>query len=398
MATAGFMTHMRAKLAGEIPARELEAFRSAGAAAYESLLAVEDRRAALAAAGTPIGDVERSTRILFLAHWCAFANQQLGEAFLEADYEYDPATVGYVPPVTAEQATAFFGEVEGWLRRARRAEADAQYQLDVRLPSTLPGWVDVEPCPMAHLHAMISAARRLIEHAEIAVDDLRKLGGDRLEHFGKIDAELQAAKHSAQYADGLHGELHGGRAGRDLHDRVEQSSKLAVEGAYLVGQLAAMPELAAGDLGAGTAAAGAGALPGPGTPGFDPWCLTDPKMRSVWERDRAAVSAVDTLWRYDPAPRETLTVQAQIDAAARRGDIELSGAGHYYCCPWAPIYRVVNPVKIGGKRLLRGQTFTFDVSAEEVAEGGEFKREILVAQFSPTNEVDYCNPDAGGHG
>ena len=47
--------------------------------------------------------------------------------------------------------------------------------------------------------------------------------------------------------------------------------------------------------------------------------------------------------------------------------------------------------------MRRGQTFTFDVSAEEMAEGGEFKREILIANFTTTNKVDYCNPEEGGH-
>ena len=34
--------------------------------------------------------------------------------------------------------------------------------------------------------------------------------------------------------------------------------------------------------------------------------------------------------------------------------------------------------------------FTFAVSAEELAEGGGFKREILVANFQPS--IDYCLP------
>ena len=34
---------------------------------------------------------------------------------------------------------------------------------------------------------------------------------------------------------------------------------------------------------------------------------------------------------------------------------------------------------------------------ELIAEGGAFKRDLLVGPFSPTNDVDYCDPDAGGH-
>ena len=50
------------------------------------------------------------------------------------------------------------------------------------------------------------------------------------------------------------------------------------------------------------------------------------------------------------------------------------------------------PVTIAGQRLDPIQEFTFDVSAEEISEGGEFKRGLLVGQFHPTDRVDYCIP------
>lgn len=40
------------------------------------------------------------------------------------------------------------------------------------------------------------------------------------------------------------------------------------------------------------------------------------------------------------------------------------------------------------------QQFTFDVSAEEIAEGGEFARRLLPGPFHPTSKVDYCDPTA----
>ncbi len=52
---------------------------------------------------------------------------------------------------------------------------------------------------------------------------------------------------------------------------------------------------------------------------------------------------------------------------------------------------------IGGRRLPSGQQFTADVSAEELAEGGAFKRELLLGSFTPTDRIDYCDPAGGGH-
>lgn len=124
---------------------------------------------------------------------------------------------------------------------------------------------------------------------------------------------------------------------------------------------------------------------------------------SSWKRDRAAVAAITSLWEYDPDPAATLAIQAEINAALARGDIEYARdrdgqlKGNYFCCPWSAVYRVINPLAIGGTWLRRNQEFTFDVSAEEMGEGGEFKREILKGNFSPTDRVDYCDPESGGH-
>lgn len=43
------------------------------------------------------------------------------------------------------------------------------------------------------------------------------------------------------------------------------------------------------------------------------------------------------------------------------------------------------------------QQFTLDVSGEELANGGAFRREILIGPFIPTDDVDYCDPTGGGH-
>ena len=54
-------------------------------------------------------------------------------------------------------------------------------------------------------------------------------------------------------------------------------------------------------------------------------------------------------------------------------------------------------MRIGGRNLRVMEQFAYDVSAEEIAEGGEFARRIEVGPFMPTSTVDYCDPRAGGH-
>jgi len=139
----------------------------------------------------------------------------------------------------------------------------------------------------------------------------------------------------------------------------------------------------------------------PGAREFDRWCLTDPATRARWQRDKRAVRAIDLLWAYDPDPTATLIIQAEIDAALSAGEIVATTnqgrtLGHYYCCPWSAVYQVRRPVRIGRQRPHAMEQFVFDVSGEEIAEGGKFVRRIVRGPFHDTKEIDYCDP-RGGH-
>jgi hypothetical protein len=92
-------------------------------------------------------------------------------------------------------------------------------------------------------------------------------------------------------------------------------------------------------------------------------------------------------------------LQAQIDAAVSSGAAESASStlGHYFCCPWSAIYVVRRPVVIGGRLLRPGEQLTLDVSAEKIASGERFERQILLGPFHRTHEVDYCDPADGGH-
>ena len=54
-------------------------------------------------------------------------------------------------------------------------------------------------------------------------------------------------------------------------------------------------------------------------------------------------------------------------------------------------------LRIGGQRLRTMQQFTFDVSAEGLAKGERFRREILLGPFTLTDDLDYCDPTGEAH-
>jgi len=386
----GLVGRLYARLQGEIPATELEAYRRAGSDVYALVADLEGDRADGALEGLDAWSVSETMQAALLCGWNAFALQVLGDRLLEADYESAPSTVGFVPPVTAEQALAFYGQVSGWLSRARQARASASFRLDVELPAALPGWSEVEPCPRAHLAAMRSAVDQLRRHTSAAMAGfhMNVADADRKRAHDRIDELLAEAEAAASYAD----RLWAPNVPASVHEAIEGQAKLAVERFYEAGQLLCMPRLAQTPVRRPTQAAGR-RIPGPGQPGFDPWCLTDPATRSHWKTDPKARAAITALWANDPDPGQTLAIQAQIESAAERGDIEeLPGVGPYYCCPWATIRLVKRAVILGGRSLGALEQFTYDVSAEEMAEGGPFVRRIFVGQFRPTDEVDYCIP------
>jgi len=392
------MTRLVARLGGEVSAETLEAYRRAGLGVYDLLSAAEARRAELAA--TPGSAVDHATRCFLACTWNAFALQSLGDAFVDADYSANPRTVGFVPPITKEQALAFYGEVEQWMGHGDAAQVDPSIKLPISLPAQLPGFVEVEPCPSEHLQAMLAAARKLREHAETAILDAEKLPGASSDQLAELRALLASAGNAADYAERLYGD---GEVGQELHERIERSVKEALGAYYVAGQLAAMPDLV-GRRPMPASVTGAGRhLPGSGEPGFDPWCLTDPRSRERWQKDRKARAAIDALWSFDPDPRATLDLQAEVDAALAADYVSYASdrsgrrLGNYFCCPWSAVYLTTRRLTVGGRRLRAGQQFVVDVSAEEMAEGGAFKRDLLLGNFNPTDRVDYCDPREGGH-
>ena len=367
----------------EVSAADLEAYRAAGAAVYQFLDHV--------GAGFDPSSASDVERLRVLCSWVAFALQSAGDALVDSDYDSDPSTVGFVPEVTRRQAMSFYLEVADWVSAAGEAAADPAFGLAMPIPTRWPAWVEVDPCPRPHLAAMVATAQRLSERV-LLLAKLDGTDGAYGQAAGRIAQLLAGGDARRDRAVAL---WQGGARSIEAHENIETLVKEAIASYFLAGQLMAMPDLAAKVSPAEpvTASRGRGVSPAPGQPAFDLWCLTDPASRQRFRRDRAARRALDMLWRYDPDPSRTLGVQAEIDGAADRGDITADGQGNYFCCPWSSIYQVINPVTLGGKRLRRGQQFTFDVSGEEVGRGGPFKREILVAQFQPTDEIDYCNPD-----
>lgn len=84
------MTRLAAAMHGEVAAVTVEAYRRAGASAYQDMIAADQVRADLAAAGTSLWSASAGPASQLLCTWDAFVLQTLGDELVEADYRADP--------------------------------------------------------------------------------------------------------------------------------------------------------------------------------------------------------------------------------------------------------------------------------------------------------------------
>ncbi|HEU0299896.1 MAG TPA: hypothetical protein VFR37_10585 [Longimicrobium sp.] len=380
---------LAARMQGEVSAATLEAYRRASLPVFDLMDRVERRRLECAGEGLDPWSVPPATRAAFLCAWNAFVLQTLGNDMVDADYGAEPATTGFVPPVTAHQVLAFYGQVEGWLSRGLQAVTNPDYRLDVHVPAELPPW-ESGPYPPAYVEGILRSLRSLADLAAAAMTflpDTYPDDAERRAQLNRIRQRYVAAESKARYV----ADLQGTAPTRRVHERLEPYAQDAIELFFEVGQMIADPALTLGPPGGGRTVPGtADALPG--QPGFDEWCLTDPDARLVLENNGKARRALRRMWEMDPNPARTMAIQAKIEAALLAGTVayaENDGrrVGHFDCCPWGPVYVARRQVSIDGTTVPGAQHFVYAVGAPGGTE--KFRRRILVGGFAPTTAVEY---------
>lgn len=235
--SAGIWVRVVARLRREVSVEKLEAYREAGSSVYDLLDRVQQQRDEVKVGRSP-WDADRCLQFQIAFAWNAFVLQTLGDEFVEAGQTVG----GFLPRVTAEQAMAFYGQVESWISRANQASSNTAYVPDVHLPAhLLPLWVDVIPCPHTHLAAMLAAVKSIQGRAELAVGACvaAEVPVEHERRFGQVRQRIADANTAAEYAR----HLSEGDPAQELHAEIERYVRDALEGFYLVGQMLAMPEL-----------------------------------------------------------------------------------------------------------------------------------------------------------
>jgi hypothetical protein len=227
-----------------ICAAALESYRRAGGPVFELQEWVESRRLECRIDGVDPWSVPPGTRQAWIAAWNAYVLQTLASELLEGDYRQTPATAGFVPRSTAEQALSYFREVERWVNRAQQARANPEYRLDVDVPAPLPSWRPAAPMSAAHVASLVAALRLIAHQAHNAMAFLPADSPSDEARRSQVNTLRQmhaSAEARVRYVEDL-------AAGEPVPEIRSRAGVHALEGIaqlHTLGQLVADPERAA---------------------------------------------------------------------------------------------------------------------------------------------------------
>lgn len=293
-----------------------------------------------------------------LAAWCAFVLQTYADNMLESG-----TVPGFASPEACEEAVVMYQLVGTWLGRAHAAAANSG-RLDTSVPQPLPQ--PRAPRTMGVLKAMKTTLETVQTRAGANIETLA--GDPNHDRLASMMSTVRSAIDAA-------GALTAHSVGDDLRATLAQTLQAGLNAAYEVGQLLAMPALLAKPTPASpnrvvhdSTSIG---LFLPGDPGFDPWCLVDPKGRGHKAASPQMNALLDAFWASDPDPASTLAIQAEISAAIERGDADYmpDEVGPWTRradrCPWSAVLYARTPLTIAGKQLAPGDAFFLEVGARE---------------------------------
>ncbi len=292
------------------------------------------------------------------------------QELLAADAAADPATAGYLPRVTYDQANALCHQIQPNLQHAVAALGDPAYVPDEVLPLELGPRIEAEgaPCPLAHLQGMIAAAREVREWAAGLVAQYGNAVSSAkapvpapvTAHVTALNSRLAQADSQLRFGTDLVGQVSQGDATAELREQAENSLWDALRSYFLLNQAVALPE----------------ALPvrqtsappaGPDRPHrayrdrpirpADLWRIAAPSARSEL---RGTTFGTDEMEEMSEKMGGVLSAGAQqylddAEAAVARGDASIIAA--MANCPFEPLYRARRPLDNAGAQVPAGHEF-----------------------------------------
>lgn len=263
MPAKGFLAEVResvqhfyaTEIRGEVSDANVRGYLRAASQIGDVWQQIDEQLATLLGQGTAPWEAYARMRYPLAFIRAARTHQIAVRELLAADAAADPATVGYLPRVTYDQANALCHEILPNLQHAIAALHDPAYAPDVSLPLALGSRIEAEQaCPVPHLLGMINATREVGEWAAGLIAEYRNAVAhatqpappEIAQHLTALDAELAQAASNLRFGEDLVGQLTQYGATPELHEQAEDRLWDALDGYFLLNQAVAMPELLAG--------------------------------------------------------------------------------------------------------------------------------------------------------
>lgn len=121
----------------------------------------------------------------------------------------------------------------------------------------------------------------------------------------------------------------------------------------------------------------------------DIWCMTSNLFKRDHYQEKHANQVLASMWQHDPDPTQTWQLYQEVMKLEEQGLVRPQEI-YYNACPWTNIWHAVKVVWVSNTQVQAGQDFCLHIEAEP---NSEFSRKVIVANFQPTNEIDYCDND-----
>lgn len=360
---------------------------------------IDDRLASLMSKGATAASETPWNAYAKLGYALAFiraarAYQVFLQELLAADAAADPATAGFLPRVTFDQANALAHQIQPNLQRAVAALTDPTYEPDVALPITLGPRIEAETaCPVAHLEGMIAAAREIrewaagliaeyVEAVRGAADSGAGAPPEVETHITALNSRLAQADAQLRFGTDLVGQVTQGQATPELHEQAEDNLWDAMRGYFLLNQAIALPDLLVRHRERVVKPKGRRGAKGDATRNYqdkrirpdDLWRFAAPSARSEL---RGTKFGQDEMKEMSEKMGGVLSAGAQqyldeVEEVMRRHDAIMTGA--MANCPFEPLYRANRALNIAGAHIPAGHEFHWNFHRGHLESAVRFER------------------------
>lgn len=251
-----FQRFVASGLHGEVSDATIQGYLRSAGQIEEVWQQIDDSVDALIAQGiTPWDAYAKMGYALAFVRACR-TNVVFVQELLKADAAADPASAGYLPKVTYDQALALCEHIEPYLEEAIKASTNPRYVLTAySFPLELGPRVGYanQRFPLPHLQGIIGAAQQMRDWAagllakyELALDAAKTpVPQAVLAHLEEMKSELKLGDFHLRTGVDMVGQISNGQVPAELNEKAEGFLWEAMESFFKVSQLVANPPLSA---------------------------------------------------------------------------------------------------------------------------------------------------------